>query len=93
MNIEESKILVLGGWGLVGAAICHKLMEYNPGCLVVSSLKQSEAEDAVQMLRNEYPDKNPEMFQLVGATFSPVLIGKILISKKSWAFRKDAKLI
>lgn len=63
MNIEESKILVLGGWGLVGAAICHKLMEYNPGCLVVSSLKQSEAEDAVQMLRNEYPDKNPEMFQ------------------------------
>lgn len=63
MTIEGSKILVLGGWGLVGAAICHKLMEYNPGMLIVSSLKQSEAEDAIQMLRNEYPDRNPEMFQ------------------------------
>jgi hypothetical protein len=63
MNIEGSKILVLGGWGLVGAAICHKLMEYNPAQLIVSSLKQSEAEDAVQMLRNEYPSKNPDMFQ------------------------------
>lgn len=63
MNIEGSKILVLGGWGLVGAAICHKLMEHNPAQLIVSSLKQSEAEDAAQMLRNEYPDKNPGMFQ------------------------------
>ncbi len=63
MNIEGSKILVLGGWGLVGAAICHKLMEHNPAQLIVSSLKQSEAEDAVQMLRNEYPSKNPDMFQ------------------------------
>ncbi len=62
MEIKGSKILVLGGWGLVGSAICHKLMEHNPSQLIVSSLKESEALDAVKQLRAEYPDVNPEMF-------------------------------
>jgi len=62
MQIKDSKILVLGGWGLVGAAICHKLMEHSPAKLFVSSLRQSEAEDAVKQLRAEYKDYNPEMF-------------------------------
>ncbi len=62
MNIEGSRILVLGGWGLVGSAICRKLMEFSPAELIVSSLKQSEAEDAITQLRREYPEHNPEMF-------------------------------
>ncbi len=62
MEIKGSKILVLGGWGLVGSAICHKLMEHSPAQLIVSSLKESEALDAVQQLRKEYPNYNPEMF-------------------------------
>lgn len=62
MEIKGSKILVLGGWGLVGSAVCRKLMENNPAQLMVSSLKQSEAEDAIEQLRKEYPDSNPEMF-------------------------------
>lgn len=62
MNIQGSKILVLGGWGLVGSAICHKLMEHSPAKLIVSSLKKSEAEEAVNDLRNEYSDYDPSMF-------------------------------
>ena len=62
MEIRGSKILVLGGWGLVGSAICRKLMEHNPSQLIISSLKESEAIDAVQQMRTEYPDANPEMF-------------------------------
>ena len=62
MQIKGSKILVLGGWGLVGSAICRKLMEHSPAQLIVSSLKESEAIDAVNQLRAEYPDVNPEMF-------------------------------
>ncbi len=62
MNIEGSRILVLGGWGLVGSAICRKLMEFSPAELIVSSLKQTEAEDAIEQLRREYPEQNPEMF-------------------------------
>jgi len=62
MIITGSKILVLGGWGLVGSAICHKLMEHNPSQLIVSSLNEYEAKDAVEHLRKEYPNHNPEMF-------------------------------
>lgn len=62
MQIKGSKVLVLGGWGLVGAAICRKLMQFEPEQLIVSSLKQSEAEDAINQLRKEYPASNPEMF-------------------------------
>lgn len=62
MEIRGSKILVLGGWGLVGAAICHKLMQHGPSQLIVSSLKQHEAEEAVELLRKEYSDKDPNMF-------------------------------
>jgi hypothetical protein len=62
MQITGKKILVLGGWGLVGSAICRKLMEHSPAQLIVSSLKESEAKDATETLRKEFPGQNPEMF-------------------------------
>lgn len=62
MQIKNSKILILGGWGLVGSAICRKLMEHEPAELVILSLNQWEAEDAVNQLRREFPKSNPDMF-------------------------------
>ncbi len=62
MEIRDKKILVLGGWGLVGSAICHKLMEHNPTEIIISSLRENEAKEAVEALRKEYSDKNPDMF-------------------------------
>lgn len=62
MQIKGSKVLVLGGFGLVGSAICRKLMVYSPAQIVVSSLKQSEAESAIDQLRAEFPNADPKMF-------------------------------
>lgn len=62
MRIEGSKILILGGWGLVGSAITRKLMLHSPSELIISSLKREEAEDAVNDLRLEFKDKNSDMF-------------------------------
>ncbi len=62
MVIKGSKILVLGGWGLVGSAICRQLMEHNPEQLIISSLKESEAHAAIEQMRLEYPNSSPEMF-------------------------------
>ena len=56
MNINGSTVLVLGGWGLVGSAVCRKLMEFNPARIIVTSLKQHEAEEAVKELFSLYPD-------------------------------------
>lgn len=63
MQITGSKVLILGGWGLVGASICRKLMEHNPSKLIVTSLKEVEAKEAVEDLRNEFKNNNPNMFE------------------------------
>ena len=63
MQIKGSRVLVLGGWGLVGAAICHELMKHSPSRIYMSSLKKHEAEEAVQQFRNEYKHVDPETFQ------------------------------
>lgn len=47
MNIRNSRILVLGGWGLVGSAVCKKLLEYEPSFLAVTSLRKAEVEESI----------------------------------------------
>ncbi len=55
MDIQRKTVLVLGGWGLVGSAICRKVMEDGPRRIIVTSLLESEANDAVAHLREEFP--------------------------------------
>ncbi len=54
--------MVLGGWGLVGSAVCRKLMEQKPGRLIVTSLFKHEADEAVAQLRKEFPKAAKGMF-------------------------------
>ncbi|RMF10210.1 MAG: short-chain dehydrogenase [Candidatus Neomarinimicrobiota bacterium] len=56
MDIRNRRILVLGGWGLVGTAILHKLAERQPEKVIILSLRQSEAEEACQTMSATYPD-------------------------------------
>ncbi|MCB1061115.1 MAG: short-chain dehydrogenase [Calditrichaeota bacterium] len=51
MNIKNSRILVLGGWGLVGVAVCKRLLAQKPSYLAVLSLREHEAKDAVSELQ------------------------------------------
>lgn len=51
MDIAHKTILVLGGWGLVGSAVCRRLLRERPARLIVTSLKESEADEAVRELR------------------------------------------
>ena len=62
MDIQNRTVLVLGGWGLVGSAICRKLMEEHPKRIIVSSLLKSEANEAVELLRREYPKVGKKFF-------------------------------
>lgn len=62
MNVKNSSILILGGWGLVGSAIAKKLVALDPKKLIISSLKKEESEDAVKMLREEFSNVDPELF-------------------------------
>jgi hypothetical protein len=55
MDIQGKTVLVLGGWGLVGNAIIRKIIKKNPKRIIVTSLKKSEAEEACEAFRKEYP--------------------------------------
>ena len=55
MRIEGRKVLVLGGWGLVGMAICRGLVERKASEIIILSLEKWQAEDAVQTLQAQAP--------------------------------------
>jgi len=57
MEIKGKKVMVLGGYGEVGSAICRKLLQESPRELIVTSLREDEALGAVQKLRPEAPGK------------------------------------
>jgi hypothetical protein len=62
MDIKNKTVLVLGGAGLVGSAICRKLVEEGPRRIIVTALPRSEAEEAVRALRKDYPRKPANFF-------------------------------
>ncbi|MCX6137208.1 MAG: polysaccharide biosynthesis protein [Ignavibacteriales bacterium] len=62
MDIKNKTVLVLGGWGLVGSAVCRKLMEERPRRIILTSLKENEARDAVAQMEKEYPDAGKNFF-------------------------------
>jgi NAD(P)-dependent dehydrogenase (short-subunit alcohol dehydrogenase family) len=56
LDIRDSRILILGGSGLVGMAIARELLPLRPRALVISALTQREAEEGVDELRRIAPE-------------------------------------
>ena len=50
MDIKGKKVLVLGGWGLVGMAVCKKIILREPAEMIVLSLEKWQSEEAVREL-------------------------------------------
>ena len=69
MDIQGKRVLVLGGYGLVGMAVCRELLPHRPARLVVASLYQFEAEKAVQRLREAFPDSPTQIVPAWGDVF------------------------
>lgn len=62
MDIYGKKVLVLGGWGLVGKAITRRLMVEKPAGIIITSLKESEAKEEVEYLKKTYPEAGEGFF-------------------------------
>ncbi len=56
MDIEGRKVLVLGGYGLVGMAVCRKLLAHQPAEIQIHSLRPEESQKAIEELREEAGD-------------------------------------
>ncbi len=61
MDIEGKHALVLGGYGLVGMAVCRRLLEHQAAGLVVASLRREEAEAGVAELRKAFPSASEKI--------------------------------
>lgn len=53
MNLENRKILVLGGYGLVGMAVCRELLLRKPREIQIHSLRIEESDKAAEELQAE----------------------------------------
>ncbi|HKI86597.1 MAG TPA: short-chain dehydrogenase, partial [Thermoanaerobaculia bacterium] len=53
MNIEGRKVLVLGGYGLVGTAVCRELIAHHAKEIQIHSLRPEEARQAQEELSAE----------------------------------------
>ncbi|MBN2572234.1 MAG: short-chain dehydrogenase [Ignavibacteriales bacterium] len=62
MDIQNKTVMVFGGWGLVGNAVVHKLIPEKPKNIIVTSLRQSEAEGYVEQLKKEFPNLPKDYF-------------------------------
>jgi NAD(P)-dependent dehydrogenase (short-subunit alcohol dehydrogenase family) len=66
LDIQGKRALILGGYGLVGSAVCRELLARQPARLVVGSLRQSQAEEAVAELRHVFPKSSTEFIPAWG---------------------------
>lgn len=54
MNIKGTTVLVLGGAGMVGRAVCRELMGEEPARIVVASMAEPEVRAAIEGLTEEH---------------------------------------
>lgn len=54
MDIKGRRVMIFGGWGLVGQAIAKQLLEERPSELIVTSLRKNEA-DEIQTILESHP--------------------------------------
>lgn len=57
MDIKNKKVLILGGWGLVGSAIAREIINEKPKQIILTSLKKNEAEDVCKELTKVFKTK------------------------------------
>lgn len=69
MDIRGKNALVLGGFGLVGSAVCRELLAHEPARLVVASLKRSESDQAIAELKAAFPDSKTKFLSAWGDIF------------------------
>ena len=57
MEVQGRTILVLGGGGMVGRAICRRLLRDKPAHIAIASIDQASAERAAALIRQEAPSE------------------------------------
>jgi NAD(P)-dependent dehydrogenase (short-subunit alcohol dehydrogenase family) len=68
-GIDGSTILMLGGGGMVGTAICRELLAGDPARIAVAARREAKARRAVDDLRAEFPALAERILPVWGDVF------------------------
>lgn len=69
MDLKDKKVLILGGWGLVGSAIARVLVPEEPAEIIVHSLRREESDEAVVAIAAGIPDLATRLVAAWGNVF------------------------
>ncbi|OPY67447.1 MAG: hypothetical protein A4E62_02271 [Syntrophorhabdus sp. PtaU1.Bin002] len=69
MEIRDESIMVLGGYGEVGNAVCRQLLLHKPKQLIVTSLREDEVQGTAEELRRVSPGDSCEIIPFHGNLF------------------------
>jgi len=67
--IEGKSILVLGGGGMVGTAVCRELLLHRPARIAIAARREAKARQAVEKLSAEYADLADRLVPVWGDVF------------------------
>jgi NAD(P)-dependent dehydrogenase (short-subunit alcohol dehydrogenase family) len=68
-GLEGSNILVLGGGGMVGEAVCTELARHDPARLAVAARRERKARRTVEQIRKQFPALKDKVVPVWGDVF------------------------
>jgi predicted dinucleotide-binding enzyme len=68
-GIEGRSILVLGGGGMVGTAVCRELLGHQPARVAIAARREAKARQAVGQLSAEHPELADRLVPVWGDVF------------------------
>ena len=69
MDVRGKRVLIFGGWGLVGQAIAKQILEEQPSELIVTSLRENEAAEILSILENHPLNQGTKIISVHGDLF------------------------
>jgi predicted dinucleotide-binding enzyme len=68
-GVEGRSILVLGGGGMVGTAVCRELLARKPARIAIAARREAKARQAVRQLSADHPELADRLIPVWGDVF------------------------
>ncbi len=89
MDIQGKRVMIFGGWGLVGQAIARQILKERPTELILTSLREQEAREIQALLVNHPANQGTR----ISVDWGDLFVRVELADKPKRDIFKDRKLV